>query len=172
MCQHFGITLPQSVAIRIVSQEELAKEAGSTWRPSTQFDRRDMGLVKTHRWTKRTMMLLESGCPRSPLMGTVAACYASVWQEINWNERVLLRKYGSAYEEVKDGMLEWVSIQFMYLINESRQAERRLLQSQDDKTAKGRGLKKYLDQYPLSKGVVLTGETPFLYPKEPIKKPA
>lgn len=169
MCRLFGITLPQDISVRVVSQERISKETGAKWAPSTGYDYRDMGVVVKRRWSRRTIMWLENGCPRVPLTTTIASCFTNIWQNANWDDKALLTVYASDFDEVRQGMMEWVGIQYLYLANEPRQAERRLNRMIEDEGPKGRGLKRYLVQYPLSKGVVLTGETPFRNPDEPLK---
>ena len=69
---------------------------------------------------------------------------------------------------IYEGMAKWSEIQYLFLINEADQAERTLENEVLRTDVYGYGLRLYLNEYPLSRGIVLEGDTPFNHINAPI----
>lgn len=167
LMEKFGIELPANLEIKVVSAKKIAKAAGSSFTPSAGFAARVVGLAVNKRG--KLSLLLENGAPRLSLMSTAAHELTHIWQYSQWDAKAIKRTYGKYELAVYEGMAKWVEVQFLYLLNETAQAER-IMQGELARTdVYGMGLRLYLNEYPLSKGIVLEGDTPFDHGNLPLK---
>lgn len=166
MIERFGIDFPLPITVHVVSQRRLAKETQSTFTPTSGWDERCVGLARAH--NGKMSMYFENGTPRLSLTATSAHELTHIWQYTHWDTQALRKRYGDAYEEVSEGMAVWVEIQYLYLVNEPAYADRYVEGYLARTDEYGRGFRRYFDIYPLSKGILLNGKTPFMYPKNPL----
>ena len=81
---------------------------------------------------------------------------------MNWNRKNIIKKYGAKLEKcIYEGMAKWVEIQYLYFINEPERAYRELCATLQREDEYGFGLKLYLAEYDLSRGVNVDIVTPF-----------
>lgn len=166
LCEKFGIDLAVPVKVKVVSQAKLSRALGTTFVATPGFDARAVGLAVSQRG--RYSMLFENGTPRISLVGTAAHELTHIWQYTHWDMDAIKAAYGERSLAVIEGMAVWTQIQYLFLLNETTVAERELERSAARRDEYGYGLRLYLNRYPLSRGIVLEGETPFMYPDKPL----
>lgn len=166
MVERFGIDFPKPVQVRVVSQKRLSKEANSVFVPTSGFDARCLGLASLRNGNLK--MFFESGSPKLPLMSTSSHELTHIWQYTHWDLEAIDKRYGESKLLVYEGMAVWVQIQFLYLVNEIAYADRQFEIERSRKDEYGEGFRMYLDRYPLSRGIVLTGKTPFMNRENPL----
>ncbi|MBR3314111.1 MAG: hypothetical protein IKG18_08230 [Atopobiaceae bacterium] len=159
MMDKYAIILPNDITVRVVSQDKISKARGISWSPSSGFDPRAIGFVRRTRF--RQSLWLENGAPRLPLTATIAHELTHVWQHANWDQDAMKKLYGAAYLVIAEGMAMWSEIQYLYLINETRLADRTFERERKRNDEYGIGLNLYVEQYSMTRGIVLEGETPF-----------
>ena len=166
LCEKYGIDLPAQMTVKVVSTAKLASMVGKPFVPSKYYDPRTVGLA-TNRKGKYGVVF-ENGAPRLSLIATTAHELTHIWQYSHWNEAAIDAKYGEYSLAIYEGMAKWSEIQYLYLMNESEQADRELANEVLRDDVYGFGLRLFLNQYPLSKGIVLEGDTPFMHVDEPL----
>ena len=166
MRQKYGIDFPAPIPVRVVSQKKMASMQGSVYVPTKYFDPRTVGLAISR--GESYTMYFENGAPRGPLTATTAHELTHIWQYSHWNWDAMQAKYGSSFLAVAEGMAKWSEIQYLFLLNEVEFAERMLSSEVARRDVYGYGLRLFLNRYPISRGIVLTGDTPFAHPSEPI----
>lgn len=166
LCAKYGITIPHSINVKVVSQAKMAKMQGSKYVPTKYFDARAIGLAISRRGNYE--MCFENGTPRLSLIATTAHELTHIWQYSHWDWAAMQAKYGGLFLAVCEGMAKWVEIQYLYLMNETAMADRVFENEVARTDVYGYGLKMFLNQYPLSKSIVLQGPTPFADVSEPI----
>lgn len=167
LIEKYGIDLPTRMTIEVVSTKKLARATGKSFVATRNFDARTVGLA-----TKRGKdygLMFENGVPKISMISTTAHELTHIWQYSHWDEAAIKAKYGQLELAVYEGMAKWSEIQYLFLINETAQAERTLANEIVRNDVYGFGLRLYLNQYPLSRGIVLEGETPFEHLDEPLK---
>ena len=167
MCEKFGIDLPSSIRIKVVSQAKLAKLQGSKFVPTRYFDARAIGLAINRGGSYS--MLFENGSPKAALIATTAHELTHIWQYSHWNWAALQAKYGGRTLAVVEGMAKWAEIQYLYLLNETTLADAELEREVARDDIYGYGLRLFLNQYPLAKGICVEGTTPFMNLSEPLE---
>lgn len=168
LCEKFGIDIPAPVKVQVVSQAKLSRALGKKFVPTPGFDARAVGLAVSNRGHYR--MLFENGSPRISLLSTAAHELTHIWQYTHWDMGMMKSKYGSRYLAVVEGMAVWSELQYLFLLNETSVAERKLERDVMRNDEYGYGLRLYLNQYPLSKGISLDGDTPFAHVDEPLER--
>lgn len=166
MRQKYAIDLPGDISVRVVSQKKMARLQGSRYVPTRYFDPRAVGLAISR--SGSYSMYFENGAPRGMLTATTAHELTHIWQYSHWNWEAMSSKYGAAFLAVCEGMAKWSEIQYLFLLNETDFALRTLEHESARNDVYGYGLRLFLNRYPLSRGIVITGDTPFKYPNEPI----
>lgn len=167
LIEKYGIDLPSRVSIEVVSTKKLARAAGKPFVASRYFDPRCVGLA-TRRGNEYGL-IFENGVPKMSMISTTAHELTHIWQYSHWNAAIIKKKYGELELAVYEGMAKWAEIQYLYLINESAQAERSLVNEIQRDDVYGYGLRLFVNQYPFSRGIVLEGDTPFSNLDEPLK---
>lgn len=167
MCLKFGINLPSSISVKVVSQAKMAKMQGSKFVPTEYYDPRAVGLA-INRGGSYTM-LFENGTPRASLVSTAAHELTHIWQYSHWNWAAMQAKYGQHFLMVVEGMAQWAEVQYLYLLNETALADRTLKREAARDDVYGYGLRLFANAYPISKGICLSGDTPFAHPDNPIE---
>ena len=163
----FGINLPSPISVKVVSQAKMAKMQGSKFVPTKYYDPRAVGLA-INRGGSFTMMF-ENGTPRASLVSTAAHELTHIWQYSHWSWAAMEAKYGSNFLMVAEGMAQWAEVQYLYLLNETTLADRTLKREAARDDVYGYGLRLFANAYPLSKGICLSGDTPFMHPDAPIE---
>ncbi|MCR5783063.1 MAG: hypothetical protein K6G90_10060 [Clostridia bacterium] len=164
----FGIRINAPIRVEMVNSRTLHKKLNDTFVPTKNPDPRTLGVAINSR-RDGFSLLVENGSPRMMTMMTVAHELTHIWQYLNWDSKAIRRKYGKDMElEIYEGMAKWAEIQFAFLINEPVVAKRAELNTMFRKDEYGRGFLRYRANYPISRGVILTGLTPFLNIEEPL----
>lgn len=166
-CAKFKVDLPSPIEVKVVSQAKLARMQGSKYVPTRYFDPRAVGLAVCRRGEYG--MYFENGSPKRELMAATVHEITHIWQYSHWDWKLMQKKYGERFLAVAEGMAKWAEIQYLFLLNESEYAERRLASEAARDDAYGYGLRMFLSRYPLSKGILLTGDSPFANASEPIR---
>ena len=166
MRMKYGIDIPQGIDVKVVSQKKMAKMQGADFVPTKYFDPRAIGLAVKRGDSYR--MLFENGAPRAPLIATTAHELTHIWQYSHWNWEAMQARYGTMFLAVAEGMAKWSEIQYLFLLNETDYASRALADEAARTDVYGYGLRLFLNQYPMSKGIVLAGDTPFKHPERPL----
>lgn len=166
LCAKFGIDLPRNLEVKVVSQARLSRMIGKKFVPTRHFATRPVGFAVNRR--KSYGLVFENGTPRLSLVATTAHELTHLWQYANWDKGTMDRRYGGASLAVYEGMAKWVEIQYLYLLNERAYAERALEREVQREDIYGYGLKLFLNEYPLSEGIALSGPTPFQNPSSPL----
>ena len=157
----YGINLKGNIEVKMVNASTISKKSGKRFIPSEKATVRAVGLACLER-DGRFVVLVENGAPRLQIVLALAHELTHIWQYQNWDFKQLKQKYQNAQIEVLEGMAVWAEVQYAYLINEPIVAKRRynsIIGKDDDY---GRGLKRYIDVYPISENTVLVGKTPFV----------
>lgn len=160
LCLKYGINLPSSIEVKVVSQKKMAKVSGEKeFVPTKAFDPRTVGLAVNKKGT--FSMYFENGTPKGSLTATAAHELTHIWQYSTWDWQAMEKRYGDDFLAVVEGMAKWSEIQYLYLLNETAFADRSLANEVARTDVYGYGLRLYLQQYPLSRGIVREGPTPF-----------
>ncbi len=167
LCMKFSIDLPSPVPVKVVSQKKMSAMQGSRFVPTKYFDARAVGLA-VHKGAGY-QMFFENGSPRGALVATTAHELTHIWQYSHWNWKAMEARYGERFLAVAEGMAKWVEIQYLYLLNEVEFAKRSLEHETSRTDVYGYGLRLFLNQYPISRGIILKGDTPFMHPTEPLE---
>lgn len=163
----YGININAPVAVKMVNSKKLHKRLGESFVPTSGFDARVLGVAIKDK--SGYSLYIENGSPRMQSMLTMAHELTHIWQYLNWDDKEIVAKYGSNMRlEVYEGMAKWAEIQYAYLINEPEVAKREEILTALRQDEYGRGFLKYLDKYPLTQGTIITKETPFVDPKNPL----
>lgn len=166
LCLKFNIQINVPIQVKVVSQSKISALTGETFIPSKKFDARAVGVAVNKRG--KHFLYLENGAPRASLIATIAHELTHLWQYANWDMESMKKNLGKLYLPVVEGMAKWVEIQYMYLLNESDYALKMLENEILREDVYGFGLKLYLNQYQLSRDIVLKGATPFDKPSDPL----
>jgi hypothetical protein len=168
MLQRFAIDIDVPITVKVIGADEIARERGKSFRPTTNMDIRSVGSTVKKRG--KFSMLIENETPRISLVSTMVHELTHVWQHTHWDMRAIKRKYGRTAHAVIEGLAVWAEAQYLFLINESRRATYYLDESVERKDDYGRGIRLYLAQYSISRGIALEGQSPFENVKTPIAK--
>lgn len=166
MGEKFDIKIPSAITVKVVNQKKLSKALGKTFVPTSGHTGRTVG-VAIHRNGKYTL-LLENGAPRMPLISTLVHELTHIWQYQNWDAQAISARYGEMTQMVYEGMAQWVAIQYLFLIGETDFAEQELENEIHRDDIYGYGLRRFANEYPFSKGIVLEGDTPFMSIESPL----
>lgn len=165
----YGIKLNAPVRVEMVNARTLHKKLNKSFVPSKNTDPRVLGVAINSR-RDGFSLLVENGSPRMMTMLTIAHELTHIWQYLNWNEKALKRKYGKQMLlEIYEGMAKWAEVQYAFMINEPTVAKRAEIETMLRDDEYGRGFIRYRANYPLSRGVILTGPTPFMNIAEPLE---
>ena len=165
----FGIRLNVAVKVEMVNSRTLHKRLGEKFTPTPAYDGRVLGVAIRHRDGSYSLMV-ENGSPRMASILTMAHELTHIWQYTNWNAKLIRRKYGKRFElQVYEGMAKWVEVQYAYMLNEPALAKRTEIMTACRQDAYGFGFLRYRENYPFSTGTYIEGDTPFMYPDEPLK---
>ncbi len=166
LIEKYGIDLPAKMTVQVVSTKKLARATGKKFVPSKNFDARTVGLA-TNRKGKYGVMF-ENGVPRISLIATTAHELTHIWQYSHWDANAIEKKYGEHTLAIYEGMSKWSEIQYLFLMNETTQAERALANEALRTDVYGFGLRLFMNEYPFSRGIMLEGDTPFNHVEGPI----
>ena len=163
----FGARITVPVKVEMVNSRKLHKRLGKTFIPTGNFDGRILGVAIKNK--KDYSILVENGAPRMQSTMTIAHELIHIWQYLNWDKKTILKNYGKAMElEIYEGMAKWGEIQYAYLIGEVAAAKREEIITRLRTDEYGRGFCKYLEKYPLTTDLNLTGEIPFNNKEKPL----
>lgn len=156
----FGIRILASIDVKTMDARKLARKLRIKFTPTPGFDGRVLGVAINERGIYR--LYVENQSPYLNAVATIAHELTHIWQYVNWNRKAILKKYGKKMEKcIYEGMAKWVEIQYLYFINEPDRAYRELCATLMREDEYGIGLKLYLAEYDLSKGVNIDIKTPF-----------
>lgn len=156
----FGIRILASIDVKTMDARKLARKLRIKFSPTPGFDGRVLGVAINEHGTYR--LYVENQSPYLNAVATIAHELTHIWQYVNWNRKAIRKKYGKKLELcIYEGMAKWVEIQYLYFINEPDRAYRELCATLMRDDEYGNGLKLYLSEYDLSKGVNIDIKTPF-----------
>ena len=163
----FGININAGIIVEMVNSKKLHKKIGKSFVPTKHPDSRVLGVAINDKNGFR--LLVEHGSPRFSTALTIAHELTHIWQYLNWDKKAIKKKYGKRIlDEVYEGMAKWVEVQYAYLINEKGRAKREYRETMLRDDEYGRGFIRYVSNYPLSLGSVITKATPFQNPDAPL----
>ena len=164
----YGIRINAAIRVEMVNSRTLHKKLNKTFVPTKNPDPRVLGVAINDR-REGFSLLVENGSPRMSTMMTVAHELTHIWQYLNWDAKAIRRKYGKKMElEIYEGMAKWAEVQYAFMLNERGVAKRSELETMLRNDEYGRGFIRYRANYPLSRGVILGGLTPFMNRDEPL----
>ncbi|MFR6065563.1 MAG: hypothetical protein ACLUH5_05935 [Eubacterium sp.] len=156
----FGIKILASIDVKTMDARKLSRKLNIKFTPSPGFDGRVLGVAINEHGIYR--LYVENQSPYLNAVATIAHELTHIWQYVNWDKKAIIRKYGKKMELcIYEGMAKWVEIQYLYFINEPERAYRELCATLMRDDEYGIGLKLYLAEYDLSKGVNIDIKTPF-----------
>lgn len=156
----FGIKILASVDVKTMDARKLARKLRIKFTPTPGFDGRVLGVAINEKGVYR--LYVENQSPYLNAVATIAHELTHIWQYVNWNRKNIIKKYGAKLEKcIYEGMAKWVEIQYLYFINEPERAYRELCATLQREDEYGFGLKLYLAEYDLSRGVNVDIVTPF-----------
>lgn len=156
----FGIKILASIDVKTMDARKLARKLHIKFTPTPDFDGRVLGVAINEHGTYR--LYVENQSPYLNAVATIAHELTHIWQYVNWDKKAIIKRYGKKMELcIYEGMAKWVEIQYLYFINEPERAYRELCATLMRDDEYGIGLKLYLAEYELSKGVNIDIKTPF-----------
>lgn len=161
MMSFFDIDYNVRMSIKVVDAKEIAKGYGSLYSPSTEYTDRILGYARRN--GNGYDIYIENGSPRLAAISTITHELTHIWQFHNWDEREIEKEYVDPEKKdiVYEGMAEWVSIQYLYLIGENSYAQKQELMENSREDVYGYGFKMYCSLYPLIKNSSLIKYSPF-----------
>jgi hypothetical protein len=147
-------------AVRVEVRDAKAVNEGKGFHPTPKMDFRMLGYAqKDFRGWK---VVVENGAPRADLIETLSHELTHIWQYSNWTDSYDASLSETERLEIYEGMATWSGIQFLYYVGEVEEAAiQENLRTNYDDTEYGRGLRRYLARYPMSRSGGLAGDTPF-----------
>lgn len=156
----FGIRILASIDVKTMDARKLARKLRIKFTPTHGFDGRVLGVAINEHGVYR--LYVENQSPYLNAVATIAHELTHIWQYVNWHKKNIKKKYGKNLElSIYEGMAKWVEIQYLYFINEPERAYRELCATLMRDDEYGNGLKLYLEEYDLSRGVNIDIKTPF-----------
>ncbi len=162
----FGININTNIKIEVLSPKEITKKAKKSFLHIKTVD--SMIKVATVKNKKGYTLLFENGMPRMQTMLQIVYELTQVWQDLNWNHKHILKKYGILAEEVYYGMSKWAEIQYAFLINEPVAANKDEILTLSQNNMRTNGYKRFKANYPITEETVLFGPTPFIDKEYPL----
>ena len=161
MQSFYDINFNVKMSIKVVDAKEVAKGYGSVYYPSTEYAERVLGYARRNK--DHYDICIENGSPRLAAISTITHELTHIWQYHNWDDVDIMREYPDPGQRdmVYEGMAEWVSIQYLYLIGENSFAQKMELLDKSKEDVYGYGFKMYCSRYPLIKDSSLIKYSPF-----------
>lgn len=160
---YFGIQINPNIYVKVCSTEKIQKALRRSWKPTSGYDSRAVG------YAQGSKIVLENGAPRANLMVTIAHELTHIWQNDNWNDREINKKYGKDKRlDVVEGMAQWCSLRYMVLAGYRDYVERVLESELNREDEYGRGLRMYKEKYGFDYAKVIKGDTPFRHKEDPV----
>lgn len=157
----FGVTLKGEILVKMVDDREFSRKKGI----------KDLLSENLQKSGNRYYVIVRNGSPRIYTIQCVVKALTGVWQDQNWKQAEIAKKYGAGkYRQVKEGMAEWAGIQYHFLTGESAYGKRMEMQTADKTDDAGVGFRMYRDRYSISYGAELEGPSPFDDPEFPLGK--
>lgn len=162
----FGISINADIRIEVVSPKEIVKKAKKSFLHIKAVDSKiKAATIKTK---KGYTLLFENGMPRMQTMLQIVYELTQIWQDLNWNKRDIVKKYGIIAEEVYYGMSKWTEIQYAFLINEPVAATKDEILTLSQNNMVTSGYKRFKANYPITEETVLSGPNPFINKEYPL----
>lgn len=145
----FGIKLNVAIKVRMTDAKTIAKHFGDEFVATPGFDGRVLGFAQKD--SSGYSLYIENGSPKLAAMATIAHELTHIWQYQNWDEKMILSKYGKQYRlEIYEGMAKWAEIQYLLYLNEISYAKRQEIVTRLRDDEYGRGFIQYAKKYPLA----------------------
>lgn len=167
MEEWFGLHIGAGIRVRMVNAAALARKSGRRFVPTAEMTRRAVGMAVKDR--DGYTLFIENGAPRIDAAGTIVHELTHIWQYQNWDTASLRSIWAGMPRaraehcelEVYEGMAVWTEIQYLRLLRETARADRleAATLARDDEY--GRGLKRYLAEYPFGEAGMLPPKSPF-----------
>ena len=156
----FGATIDVPVDIEVTDERKLKKKLGIPLGTRDSQSILILGVAINKK--KKYSIILENGAPRISLIATFAHELTHIWQYTHWDNKKNFKKCPKSKRLlVYEGMAKWVEIQYLYLIGETKVAEREEMITRERQDEYGIGFCLYEDRYPLTREAMSCEETPF-----------
>lgn len=156
----FGIQLDVPMRVRMVNAKEIEARTKETFTPTAGVDPRVLGFVA--KTPSGQELWVENGAPRMAAISTMAHELTHVWQNSNWDEKSIQKKYGKKYTlVVYEGMANWVQIQYLLLTREFDFALWQHHYAMARPDVYGIGYRIFLERYPLAFDAEIDKDSPF-----------
>jgi len=156
----FEIRLDAPNQVRMVNAREIQRHTKEAFTPTGGVDARVLGFVRKS--SSGQELWIENGSPRMSAVTTMAHELTHVWQNSNWNQDVIKKRYGKKNMLiVYEGMSIWAQIQYLLFTRENDFAQWQhefALRREDEY---GIGYKLFLDRYGLSFDGDVDKDSPF-----------
>lgn len=165
----FDIRFRVPIGVKTTDAREVAKCAGTVFRPSKDVAARVLGFAQKK--NGKYNLVIENGSPRRAAIDTTVHELTHIWQYLNWNDNDVLRIYKMgnractqrARAIVYEGMAMWASIQYLYQIGETFYAAEQEALAESRQDVYGVGFRLYRERYPFVKDSSILKYTPFSY---------
>ena len=138
-----------AIKVRMTDAKTIAKHFGDEFVATPGFDGRVLGFAQKD--SSGYSLYIENGSPKLAAMATIAHELTHIWQYQNWDEKMILSKYGKQYRlEIYEGMAKWAEIQYLLYLNEISYAKRQEIVTRLRDDEYGRGFIQYAKKYPLA----------------------
>ena len=166
MREFYGVNINVSIKVEMVNARKLHKKLGHSFVPTPEPDGRILG-VAIHDRNGFTVMV-ENGSPRMKTIATMAHELTHIWQYLNWDKKMIQKKYGNLEQQVYEGMAKWAEIQYMYLIGEPIVGKRNEIHEAMRNDEYGYGLLRFMANYPISESTTPPADMPFMHVDTPL----
>lgn len=157
----FSIDFKTDITVKTADARKIARGYGSVFSPSTDVAVRVVGYAR--REGGKFSLYVENGSPRLAAMEIMVHELTHIWQYRNWKDGEIARAYPEKYKRdiVYEGMAEWASLQYMYLIGEYSYAQKQEALLEERTDIYGIGFRMYREKYPIIRDFSLVRLTPF-----------
>ena len=166
MREFYGVNINVSIKVEMVNARKLHKKLGHSFVPTPAPDGRILG-VAIHDRNGFTVMV-ENGSPRMKTIATMAHELTHIWQYLNWDRKMIQKKYGNLEQQVYEGMAKWAEIQYLYLIGEPIVGKRNEIHEAMRNDEYGYGLLRFMANYPISESTTPPADMPFMHVDTPL----
>lgn len=168
----YGIKFENDIGVQVVSAKKLHRLSGDTFVPTSGFDARAVGFAVVKRG--RQSVVLENGSPRTSFISTIAHELTHCWQ----NQIPFFMGLGQLVANgtidnktrlvILEGHATWAEVQYLFLIGEAEDAQSKMDEYLRRNDEYGMGFRMYMAKYGFSRTSVITRDTPFDHPENPL----
>lgn len=156
----FEIKLDAPRHVRMVNAKEIQRATNETFTPTPGVDPRVLGFVKNT--ASGQELWIENGSPRMSAITTMAHELTHVWQNSNWMDDQIKRRYGKKNVlVVYEGMAIWAQIQYLLFTRENDYAAWQHKYAMARSDAYGIGYQVFRQRYALTFDGNVDEDSPF-----------